>query len=178
MQRASALTVFVIADLHFGDTALCGRVGRGRPFTSVAEMAEVMRARWNATVSKSDEVYVLGDVGRGRAPEPIREMHGRKHLVAGNGDDILRLANAAIFETIVVAKRLPGVLLTHIPVHPTQLGRGLINVHGHLHGRSIDAPDYVCVSAEHVDYQPILLSDVMQRASGMSTRSSGEEGRV
>lgn len=110
---------WVIADLHFGDGSLC-TPGK-RPFAAAHVMDEELVRRWNHTVQPDDVVYVLGDVGRGRHAETVRRLHGRKHLVAGNGDDIASLVKADLFETISVARWLPGVLLTHIPVHASQL---------------------------------------------------------
>lgn len=45
--------------------------------------------RWNAAVGDDDEVWVLGDVAMGRIDdslEYVRELKGRKILVAGNHD--------------------------------------------------------------------------------------------
>jgi calcineurin-like phosphoesterase family protein len=55
---------------------------------------------------------------------------------------------------------LPGILLTHIPVHPSQLRRGVLNVHGHLHARTINDPRYVCVSLEQTGFRPVRLDQL------------------
>lgn len=156
------MRTFVVADLHFGDEAVCTRYRRPdgsplRPFVSAAEMdAEIIR-RWNQSVTERDLVYVLGDLGRGANARSVRLLAGRKHLIAGNGDDVAAIAVLGIFENISVAKWLPGLLLTHIPVHPSELRRGVINVHGHLHARTVSDPRYVCVSLEQTEFRPMLL---------------------
>lgn len=159
---------FVVADLHFGDEAVCTRYRRSdgsplRPFPSASVMdAEIIR-RWNQSVTERDLVYVLGDVGRGAKVRSVRLLAGRKHLIAGNGDNLTAISKLGLFESIAVAKWLPGVLLTHIPVHPSQLGRGMINVHGHLHAHSVNDSRFVCVSLEQTDFRPVLLSSVRPR---------------
>ena len=168
------MRTFVVADLHFGDEAVCTRYrkpdgSRLRPFASAAEMdAEIIR-RWNQSVTERDLVYLLGDVGRGANAHSVRLLAGRKHLVAGNGDDLPAIVGLGLFESISVARWLPGYLLTHIPVHASQLGRGVINVHGHLHARSVDDPRYICVSLEQTGLRPICLSEI---AAGTNQGSS------
>lgn len=160
-----------MADLHFGDGAVCSRYRKAdgsplRPFASAAEMdAEIIR-RWNQSVTERDLVYVLGDVGRGTNARSVRLLAGRKHLIAGNGDDVAAIAGLGLFENISVAKWLPGFLLTHIPVHPSQLGRGLINVHGHLHAKSVGDPRYLCVSLEQTHFRPINLANLARKSDG------------
>lgn len=151
--------VWVIADLHFGDASLCAP-GK-RPFPAAPAMDEELVRRWNETVPPGDTVYVLGDVGRGHNAGTVRRLHGIKHLVAGNGDDIVALARSGLFETISVARWLPGALLTHIPVHQSQLKARTVNVHGHTHGRSLGLHSHICVSAEQVSYSPVRLADVL-----------------
>jgi calcineurin-like phosphoesterase family protein len=159
------MATFVTADLHFGDEATCSRYCRPdgsplRPFANAAEMdAEIIR-RWNETVGADDTVYVLGDVGRGRAADQVRHLRGEKHLVAGNGDDMARIVQAGLFASVRVWKQLPRLLLTHVPVHPTQLRAGARNIHGHLHARAIDDPRYVCVSLEQTDFRPVPIDRV------------------
>jgi calcineurin-like phosphoesterase family protein len=69
---------------------------------------------------------------------------------------------------VQVAKWLPGILLTHIPVHPSELRRGVLNVHGHLHARSVGDARYVCVSLEQTNFSPVPL-ELARRALGHSS---------
>lgn len=106
---------FVIADLHFGDEALCTSGERGsRPFASAKAMdAEIVR-RWNETVTADDTVFILGDIGRRSNIQTARQLRGRKHLIAGNGEDLGAICRSGIFASVSVARWLPGMLLTHI----------------------------------------------------------------
>jgi calcineurin-like phosphoesterase family protein len=121
--------------------------------------AEIVR-RWNQTVREDDVIYVLGDIGRRDHFRTVHRLHGKKHLVAGNGDDIARIVNSGLFATISVVKSLPGVILTHIPVHPSQLRGRMINVHGHLHSQTVGDPRYRCVSVEQTQFAPVRLEDL------------------
>jgi calcineurin-like phosphoesterase family protein len=121
--------------------------------------AEIIQ-RWNDTVGDEDIIYVLGDLGRSRAMEDVRHLRGKKHLVAGNGDDMARIAQAGLFASVRVWKQLPGFLLTHVPIHPSQLRANARNIHGHLHARAIDDPRYVCVSLEQTDFRPVPIDRI------------------
>lgn len=162
LQRvATSSVVYVIADLHFGDEATCAP-GR-RPFGDVTQMCSEIVRRWNSTVRMEDTVYVLGDIGKRNYVRTILHLNGTKHLVAGNGDDVVRIAACDLFASISVAKSLPGVLLTHIPVHPCQLRGRTINVHGHLHAAQVGDPRYVCVSVEQTNYTPVPLARMSEQ---------------
>ena len=54
---------FVIADMHFDHANIIGY--EHRPFRDVEHMNRELILRWNNTVSKTDRVFVLGDVGFG-----------------------------------------------------------------------------------------------------------------
>lgn len=167
---------FVVADLHFGDEAVCTRYRRAdgsplRPFASAAAMDEEIIRRWNQSVTERDLVYVLGDVGRGANARSVRLLAGQKRLIAGNGDDVAAIAGLGLFESISVAKWLPGILLTHIPVHPSELRRGVLNVHGHLHARTISDPRYVCVSLEQTGFRPVRLDQLCAVGSAVEASS-------
>lgn len=157
------MTVFVIADLHLGDESLCGRRAvsgrrRKRPFANATAMAREIASRWIATVGVDDSVYILGDVGRPRHVQMLSSLPGSKHLVAGNGDDLAAMTASGWFASVSVAKWMPGLLLTHIPVHPGQLRSGSINAHGHLHGAEVGDDRYCCVSVEHTGFAPLPIT--------------------
>lgn len=78
---------FYISDLHFGH----GNILKfdGRPWFNTQEMEEDLIARWNAKVSKSDHVFILGDFCWGLADmwrRILPKLNGFKHLIKGNHD--------------------------------------------------------------------------------------------
>lgn len=147
----------MIADLHLGDE----RVAKGRQFVSASAMKAEIEIRWNAAVRPGDKVYVLGDVATRDQLHTIAGLNGEKHLVAGNADDLRAIVSGRSFKSISIARWLPGVLLTHIPVHPSQLRAGAINVHGHLHREAIADLRYRCVSADQIGFEPAPLDHVL-----------------
>lgn len=50
--------------------------------------------------------------------------------------------------------------LTHVPMHPKAIGKGMFNIHGHMHTQSIGDPRYINVSMEATGYRLISLTDI------------------
>ena len=79
------MATYFIADTHFGSEAILHY--ENRPFSSVAEMDQVMIDRWNETVTSEDLVYHLGDFGaEGNEAEILARLNGIVYLVKGNHD--------------------------------------------------------------------------------------------
>lgn len=150
------MTTYVIADLHLGDATTHAR--RRDRFASLSAMEREILTRWNAIVTARDSVYMLGDIGKRQGLELVSNLRGIKHLIAGNADDLAAVHQSGLFASVNVARWVPGFLLTHIPVHPSQLRNGTVNVHGHLHTMSLDDPRYACASVEQTDYAPVPLA--------------------
>ncbi len=153
--------IYVISDTHFGHSNVI-EYGR-RPFSSCAEMDDFMVTAWNETVRDQDIVYHLGDVYFHNGFEALPKLKGRKRLVLGNHDDPKDKYLYSSFQQISAWRMFPefGILLTHVPVHESALRvKNLINVHGHIHQRSLMDPRYACVSVEHTDYRPINIDEL------------------
>lgn len=152
---------FFIADLHFGDPTVISAKRGQRPFRDHAHMIEVIVSEWNALVSEEDTVWVLGDVAKKGWENKLSLLKGQKKLVGGNNDgDIQRLAGTGLFTEIHAVKYLPGMLLTHVPVHPSQVSPRTTNIHGHLHGGHIKDDRYLCVSVDQTGFRPISRTKV------------------
>ena len=73
------MSVFFIADTHFGD----GNILRyeNRPFATVEEMDQELVRRWNQKVGEEDTVFHLGDVSAHSAEEDrqlLGQLHGKR----------------------------------------------------------------------------------------------------
>ena len=147
------MSVFFIADLHLGEA----RIAKARGFESSKAMDALIAKHWAERIGPGDMIWVLGDVGRAGGLGQLAAWPGEKHLIGGNCDDLARILARGAFASVHVAKRLGPWVLSHVPVHPSLLGGGLTNVHGHLHGRRILDARYICVSAEQVGYAPTML---------------------
>lgn len=161
--------VFVISDTHFGHANICKFLRTDgtklRPWDDVSEMDQVLIKNWNSVVGVKDKVYHLGDVYINRKFKHIlHQLNGDKVLIKGN-HDIFSLENyTPYFRDIRAYHVLDKMILSHIPVHESQLMRFKGNVHGHLHEHKVldkwGHPDrrYVTVCVEHINYTPIELS--------------------
>lgn len=171
-------SVFLVSDTHFGHKGVChftqaDGVTPLRPWDTPEEMDEAMVKRWNETVKPNDKVYHLGDVVINRkALHIMNRLNGDKVLIKGN-HDIFRLEEyTPYFRDIRAYHVMNGMILSHVPVHTSQLYRFGTNIHGHLHsnrvmmtdyGREVVDPRYQCVCVEQTDFRPILFEDVIKR---------------
>ena len=145
-----------------------------RPFSTTEEMDEALVDNWNSVVKPGDKVYHLGDVTFGNKENYIKNihnrLHGKKRLIVGNHDDVKFLA--PYFEKVMLWRMFPdwGLLMTHVPVHPSTLGENrftgkqMINVHGHIHSNPSPEGPYKCVCVEqpHMNYTPINIEELRQ----------------
>lgn len=163
--------IYVLGDLHFGHR----RIAEFRPeFSSREHHEEHICDLWRDTVKERDQVWLLGDAAftmEGLAK--LGTLPGEKILVRGNHDELPTLAYMTVFAEVygIVKyrrKKRQAAWLSHAPVHPDEL-RGRINIHGHVHGNSIQRtypgigadPAYVNVCPEVVGYAPIVLRDLL-----------------
>ena len=171
---------FLISDTHFGHAGVCSFMRKDdpnvklRPWTDATEMDEEMVRRWNDKVRPNDKVYHLGDVVINRKALGImRRLNGDKVLIKGN-HDIFRLEDyTEHFRDVRAYHVLNGMILSHIPLHESSLGRFGVNIHGHTHDSRVTKSDrfgnnvidarYHCVCVEQTDFAPILFEDVMKR---------------
>lgn len=127
------------SDTHFGHSKILEYEKEARPFDSVEEMNEAIIDNWNSLVRPVDTVYHLGDFCFGRRYiEIAARLNGRKNLILGNHDSYPVGDYLQYFNKVFGALFWHNCVLTHIPVHPDNLGaRAWINVHGHLHGHFV-----------------------------------------
>ena len=164
---------WLVSDTHFGHAGVCRFTHHDtgikiRPWTDPNEMDEDMVRMWNEIVAPNDRVYHLGDVVINRRCLPtLNRLNGKKVLIRGN-HDIFRLEEyTPYFEDIRGYKVLSkeGIIMSHIPVHPSQLERWKANVHGHLHSNLLDDHRYINVCVEQTEFKPILLDEILDRVS-------------
>lgn len=164
---------FVISDTHFNhELILTFKDYVGKPvrnFESVAQMNELIMDNWNSVVNPEDTVYHLGDVLFGYDKEKwlaenFTKLNGKKHLVLGNHDNPKFLA--PYFKSIKLWTELPGMVLSHAPLHEQTLNEShrfkddILNVHGHIHTNACPSGPYKCVSVEQINYTPLNIEDI------------------
>ena len=155
--------IFVTADTHFGHKKIIEFEAAARPFATIEEHDRALVERWNATVRTHDTVWHLGDVYFGTNGHFIlAALNGVKKLVLGNHDHHPLAIYQQYFSRIFGAAEHAGCILTHVPIHPQQLERRYrLNLHGHMHSKSMEDPRYVCVSVERTGLAPMLMRTAM-----------------
>jgi calcineurin-like phosphoesterase family protein len=163
--------VWVIGDTHFGHALMANTRGFGG---DIDLHDRTLVEAWNATVRPDDTIWHVGDVFFRDGWRWLSSLLGNKRVCLGNHDakkaDVLRQCGFELFGMCEVR----GVLLSHMPVHETQLRRFRLNVHGHTHTARINDPRYVPVSVEHLtDWKPILLQTAIQQGVPSESRTAG-----
>ncbi len=157
--------VWFTSDTHFGHKNILEYEKEARPFQSVEEMNEALISNWNDTVRPKDIIWHLGDFAFGRSHvELAGRLNGRKRLIMGNHDVYNNSVYLDYFEKLFGVHYWKRCVLSHIPVHPGNLGsRALLNVHGHLHSRVVIDTNYFNVSVEQHKLKPVNSSVIMER---------------
>lgn len=149
---------FVIGDTHFGHERILEYERDTRPFATIEGHDEALIGNWNRVVGKDDVVIHLGDVlFRGKTFDLLPRLNGHKRLVLGNHDRFPIRRYLQHFTRIYGVYEFEDCVLTHMPIAPAQFYRYRLNVHGHVHSKSLDDPRYVNASAEVLGLQPVRL---------------------
>jgi len=151
--------VFFISDLHLGHKNMA--IKRG--FKDEVEHDNHIISQWNKAVGKRDTVWILGDITMEKtSPYPLlNSLNGLKKVVLGNHDrpnhipELLKYVNSVC--GLITYK---GFVLSHCPIHGSEIGRFRKNIHGHVHEKSLKDSRYINVSCEVVDYTPVLFDKI------------------
>lgn len=154
--------VFFIADLHFGHK----NMALYRGFNSVEEHDQYIIDCWNKVVGKRSTVWILGDVTMEKTSHYhlLDKLKGSKRVVLGNHDKpqhVKQLLNYV--DAVAGMVDYKGYCLSHCPIHEIELSRYKKNIHGHVHGNSLNDRRYVNVSCEAVNYTPISFEQIESR---------------
>ena len=149
--------IFVISDLHLSHKNMA--IKRG--FKDEIEHDKFIIEQWNKVVSKKDTVWILGDITMEKSSPYtlLDKLNGYKKVVLGNHDqpqhvpELLKYVNS-----VCGVIKFKGFILTHCPIHQSEIDRYYINIHGHVHENSLTDNRYINVSCEVVNYTPIRLS--------------------
>lgn len=156
---------FFIADTHFYHKKILEYEKELRPFFYIEEMNEALVDNWNKVViHKKDIVWHLGDVIFGGSAEAriLSRLKGDKRLILGNHDNLNTLSQ--YFNGVYAARKWENGLLTHIPIHPSQLEfRFKFNVHGHTHSKKLSDTKYINVSVEQINLTPISAEELRKK---------------
>lgn len=136
---------YFISDLHIGHTNVLAY--DNRPFKTIEEHDSVIMQNWNARVTGSDDVYILGDIGFANS-ETIsnyyRQLKGNKHLILGNHDKMFfRKENEKLFKNVfcevvdymeLYLDKKHSIVLCHYPIPCFKNSfHGWLHFYGHVH---------------------------------------------
>lgn len=150
---------FIISDLHFGHSNMALKRG----FSSSEEQDQFIITQWNKVISKGDTVWILGDITMEKSKYYylLDELKGYKKVILGNHDKPAHIPELLKHVNSVCGMiKHKGFILTHCPIHESELGRYNKNIHGHVHENSLEDNRYINVSCEVINYTPVLLSSL------------------
>ncbi len=138
-------SIWVTSDLHFWHKNVMKFCSKTRPWDTLEDMHEGLISEWNSKVKPDDIIFHLGDFcfkGREATEAILERLNGRKAIVLGNHDKVLRNAiksGSHGIECIVdyLELRINGtkVIMSHFPMSSwNQQGRGSVQLFGHGHG--------------------------------------------
>lgn len=144
----------IISDLHFGHESMA--IKRG--FVNSIEHDQHIIDCWNSVVRKGDTVWILGDITMEKSQPYIllNQLKGFKKVILGNHDKPQHVSELLKYVNLVCGMfKLNGYMMSHAPIHSTELASYGMNIHGHVHENTIDDSRYINVSAEAINYTPI-----------------------
>ncbi len=160
----STHNIFFISDMHLGHKRVLEFEKENRPFSNIEEHNEELIKRWNSVVKKNDTVWVLGDFAFGKENLALAgRLSGTKRLVLGNHDLYPAKDYLQYFTRIFGAVKFENTILTHIPIHPSEFRKLHLNIHGHLHHKTIDDSRYFNVSVEQINLTPISFEEIKSK---------------
>jgi calcineurin-like phosphoesterase family protein len=156
--------VYFISDSHFNHFNVI--TYENRPFNNIIDMNECMIERWNSVVkSKSDKVFFCGDFGfggRDNIAKIVKQLRGNKVLIMGNHDKRrsykfwLDVGFKEVYSYPIIYNT--HFILSHQPL--LSVPNGYLNVHGHIHSKTLFAPYHFNVSCEVLNYYPINFNEI------------------
>lgn len=151
---------YFISDLHFGHANVLAY--DNRPFQNIQDHDKALIQRWNDTITKEDDVYILGDISWHNVMKTIdiiQSLNGKKHLIIGNHDHsfLKNQAFRSLFVEITNYKELTlsdgkGIVLCHYPIPCfNHHYHGWYHLYGHVHN------SFEWHMMEHVKYEMMIL---------------------
>jgi calcineurin-like phosphoesterase family protein len=159
---------WIISDTHFNHTNILKF--ESRPFPNVEEMNYQMAGRWNRVVKNNDKVYFLGDFGffadKAKMTELVNSLNGHKYLIMGNHDEHKSsqwwrdVGFKEAYQHPIIIEGF--IILSHQPVYLNER-MPYVNLHGHIHSRTMEGANYYNVGVELNNYTPIDLNTLIHK---------------
>lgn len=185
--------IYFIADLHFGHKNILTLANRR--FSSIQEHDDHIIKCVNETVSTSDHLYILGDLGFhkdyvGLATQ-ISKINTRNiHIIKGNHDNMQNLVRlnrdgmiVEVKEMKTVQKGRDHIFCCHYPLREWPgFYRGHYHAHGHVHNTLSPYERSMDVGVDSIGYYPIEFDDLIKRidnwTEGRTSKISEEDKMI
>ena len=154
---------YFCADFHFGHRAIL----KYRPqFKTIEEHNQTLKDNFNKVVRKRDNVMFLGDICfNEESLEIIKKLNdSRKILYLGNHDYKNTRALLEVFDEVYAFRSYKRYWLSHCPIHPQEMRSRILNIHGHLHGSTLNDPRYFDVSPEKHNFELVDFEVIREYA--------------
>lgn len=138
------MDIWFTSDTHAHHNRIMEFCPNTRRGSSTEEMTELLIDSWNSVVKSSDKVYHLGDLsfgGKQKIESFVSRLNGSIHLIYGNhcmkirSDSSLKgyFASVQDYKTLKIGE--DRFVLFHFPLAEWwDCHKGVIHLHGHLHG--------------------------------------------
>lgn len=170
--------IYFISDTHFYHKNIIKYCNR--PFNSVEEMNENLIKNWNEVILQDDTVYHLGDFALGNKElslNIVSKLNGQKFLVLGNHDkwsiDDYENHGFKVLKNAPIKLVEYKLVLSHYPTPDIQIPKGYINLHGHIHDKSLyndfdkfepcnySLDKHINLSCDVTDFKPVSLKQIL-----------------
>ncbi len=169
-------TLFM-SDTHLGHRSICKYRDQ---FLSVEEHDETIKDALLSVANKRQKIWLLGDIAfTSEAGDWIVDLSTKCNLEIVLGNHDTREGHMNTIKYIQAGIKIHGLTtykdawLSHCPIHPDELRKKIVNIHGHTHNQNISAhdvnherfvdPRYFNVSCENIGFKPIRYDEIMER---------------
>lgn len=160
--------IWIWSDHHFNheNVIMYGK----RPFSSLGDMHEKLIENYKNKTSKGDVCIFAGDVVFGSSKvfnNEILPLFNNTYniLVIGNHDFDRKILKSLDFDEIHLILNFnindKDFIISHYPFIIENID--FINIHGHIHNKESEYPHQFNVSLENINYEPILLNEIIEK---------------
>lgn len=151
---------WLISDTHFGHRNIVRYAGRPE------DHEQRMISAWRALVGEDEPILHLGDLAmmkRDWLERLVASLPGRFIMLEGNHDRqtktmYLNLGIELIKNSFLLELGEWGVWFSHRPEPARIHGNRQVNIHGHIHEKTMDDPRCLNACVEHTGYSPVRVS--------------------
>ena len=156
--------LWVSSDLHLGHKNVLKF--RGDEFGCQQEHDEVIFDRLATSVGKRDSLYLLGDVAF--TSEWLLRIASikcaKKTLILGNHDTDQKVSFDDLtfaYDSIHSLHSRRNMWFSHCPIHESQFRGKVLNIHGHVHKKTLEDNRYFNACVDVNDYRPVTFEHII-----------------